>query len=45
MTVLTLEYKYKVLQRLLQTKETFSSACSKSGLSINQASKYLKNKK
>jgi hypothetical protein len=43
MTILTIEYKYKVLQRLLNTKDSFENACSKSGLSISQATKYLKN--
>jgi hypothetical protein len=42
MTILTQEYKYKVLDRLLKAKESFESACSKSGLNIGQAIKYLK---
>jgi hypothetical protein len=41
MTILTLKYKYKVLERLLQTKESFEDICSKSGLTITQANKYL----
>jgi hypothetical protein len=41
MTILTIKYKYKVLQRLLKTKDSFENACSKSGLSVNQAKKYL----
>jgi hypothetical protein len=44
MIILTIEYKYKVLQRLLKTKENFENACSKSGLSVSQATKYLKYK-
>lgn len=41
MKMLTIRYKYKVLQRLLKTKESFENACSKSGLSIAQATKHL----
>lgn len=41
MRILTVEYKYKVLQRLLKTKDSFKNACSKSGLSISEATKYL----
>lgn len=37
MTILTIEYKYKVLLRLLKSKEKFEIACSKAGLNINQA--------
>lgn len=44
MTTITIEYKYKVLQRLLKSKETFENACSKSGLDITQAINYLKMK-
>lgn len=43
MTILTIEYKYKVLQRLLKRKENFENACSKSGLTVSQAKKYLNN--
>ena len=42
MTLLTIEYKYKVLSRLLKAKANFEDACSKSGLSIIDAKKYLK---
>lgn len=42
MTILTMKYKYEVLQRLLKNKENFENACSKSGLSITQAVNYLK---
>jgi hypothetical protein len=45
MTNLTLKYKYKVLKRLLQTKESFENACSKSGLNEIQAAKYLNHTK
>jgi hypothetical protein len=41
MRMLTIGYKYKVLQRLLKTKESFENACSKSGLSISLATKHL----
>jgi hypothetical protein len=43
MTIITIEYKYRVLQRLLKTKESFENACSKSGLSIKQAKMFLNN--
>jgi hypothetical protein len=42
MTILTIEYRYKVLLRLLKTKENFVNASSKSGLNIHQAATYLK---
>jgi predicted nicotinamide N-methyase len=42
MITITTDYRYKVLQRLLKTKESFENACSKSGLSIVQAKNYLK---
>lgn len=45
MTTLTTQYKFKVLKRLLKTKESFKNACSKSGLSIAQATIYLNNNK
>tara|TARA_B100001063_G_C16354316_1_gene352933 strand:- start:248 stop:421 length:174 start_codon:yes stop_codon:yes gene_type:complete len=41
MTTLTRKYKFTVLLRLLDTKETLIDACSKSGLSLNQATNYL----
>lgn len=41
MTILTMEYKYKVLINLLDSKESFENACSKSGLSKIQAKDYL----
>lgn len=41
MQILTKKYKYDVFQRLLKAKETFETACSKSGLSIDQAKIYL----
>jgi hypothetical protein len=43
MTILTMKYKYKVLQRLLKSKENFKEACSKAGLSVVHATDYLKN--
>jgi hypothetical protein len=45
MYILTKKYKYEVLQRLLKDKENFKIACSKSGLSLNQAASYLLNDK
>lgn len=45
MTILTIKYKYKVLQRLLKTKDSFENACSKSGLNEIQAAKYLNHTK
>jgi hypothetical protein len=42
MYILTKKYKYEVFKRLLEAKESFEIACSKSGLSINQAKKYSK---
>ena len=33
MTIITTEYKYKVLLRLLNSNENFTTACSKAGLS------------
>jgi len=41
MFILTKKYKYEVFQRLLESKETFNVACSKSGLSVKQAKKLL----
>lgn len=35
-----MQYKYQVLVRLLK-KEEFNDACSKAGLSIDQAKKFL----
>lgn len=37
MYILTKKYKYEVFQRLLKANESFEVACSKSGLSIQQA--------
>lgn len=42
MFILTMEYKYRVFQRLLRTNESFDTICSKSGLSIIQARQFLK---
>lgn len=41
MYILTKKYKYEVLQRLLKEKENFEIACSKSGLTMKQAKKFL----
>lgn len=41
MYILTKKYKYEVFQRLLEAKENFEVACSKSGLSIKQAKEFL----
>ena len=41
MYILTKKYKYEVLQRLLEAKESFKVACSKSGLTIKQAKEFL----
>ncbi|WP_320033808.1 hypothetical protein ACMC56_07635 [Campylobacterota bacterium DY0563] len=41
MYILTNKYKYEVFQRLLTARETFEVACSKSGLSKQEAKKLL----
>lgn len=41
MYILTKKYKYEVLKRLLEAKEDFKIACSKSGLKEMQAQKFL----
>ena len=41
MTIITIEYQYKVLQRLLKAKENMKIACSKSGLSLKEAKEFL----
>ncbi len=41
MYILTKKYKYEVLQRLLEAKESFKVACSKSGLSAKEAKHFL----
>ena len=41
MYILTKKYKFEVLQRLLEAKESFEVACSKSGLTIKEAKKIL----
>ncbi len=41
MYILTKKYKYEVLQRLLEAKESFKVACSKSGLTIKEAKSFL----
>ena len=41
MYILTKKYKYEVFQRLLNAKESFQVACSKSGLSVKQAKEFL----
>lgn len=40
MTNISIKYKYKVLLRLVK-KEKFDDACSKAGLSIDHAKKFL----
>lgn len=37
-----MEYKYIVFLKLLKKKEKLEDACSKSGLSIHEASKLIK---
>lgn len=41
MYILTKKYKYEVFQRLLKAEKNFEVACSKSGLSVKQAQKFL----
>ncbi|WP_162917975.1 hypothetical protein [Halarcobacter bivalviorum] len=41
MYILTKKYKHEVFQRLLKAKESFKDACSKSGLTVKQAKKFL----
>lgn len=41
MTILTIEYKFKVFLRLLKTNESFKDACSKSGLTFEESKKLL----
>ena len=43
MYIITKKYKYEVFQRLLEAKENFKVACSKSGLNVNQAKEFLLN--
>ena len=44
MTIITTEYKYKVLLRLLNNGENFTTACSKAGLSKKEANTLLNEK-
>ena len=41
MYIVTKKYKYEVLQRLLEAKESFKVACSKAGLSVKEAKSFL----
>ncbi|MGA1931165.1 hypothetical protein ACH5BF_00370 [Arcobacter sp. YIC-464] len=41
MTILTMEYKYIVFLKLLKKKEKLEDACSKSGLTMKEASKLI----
>ena len=44
MTIITTEYKYKVLLRLLNSNENFTNACSKAELSKKEANTLLNKK-